>query len=430
MRTFEAEETAMAMMDLDGTLAELARLRSGSEPIVTLYLDVRWRDEQRREQVRLFTRERSRAILGHYADGAPGRAGLARTLEKVAGLVEGLTAQAYEAARDGLALFACEALGLWRPHFFGRPFADELCADGIPHLGKLARLAAEVAPAIVVVPSRDGADVYEVRLGDLETEESVRGPVPRSDTDTFNAGTGEPGRRYEREAKNERRTEEWARRNRQAAAGEVTALFDRTPRARVILVGPARALSAFARELPERVRAAIAARVTRPRAWGSADGVRRDGVRALAEAALGRARNGGRDEVNAVVGEALRGGVAVVGPDDVVLAVNEGRVQALVVEEDFTRTGFRCDNCDALGASVEAAEVCPFCAGDLRAVPSLQEMLVARTLAGGGRVDVVPHGNKLHSYRGVAAFLRQTAPTGLRGTSPSWPTAPGANQQR
>ena len=70
--------------------------------------------------------------------------------------------------------------------------------------------------------------------------------------------------------------------------------------------------------------------------------------------------------------------------------------------------------------------MCPFCSGDLRAVQSLREALVARTLAGGGRVEVVPHANKLHSYRGVAAFLRQTAPTGLRGTSPSWPTAPGA----
>ncbi len=252
--------------------------------------------------------------------------------------------------------------------------------------------------------------------------------MPRSDSEKLNAGTGAPGRQTEREAKSERRTEEWARRNRQAAAAEVTAMFDRTPRVRLVLVGQAPTLAAFARELPERVKGAIAARVPRPREWASADGVRRDGVRALAEAALGRERNGGRSEVDAVVGEALRGGIAVVGPDDVVLAVNEGRVQALVVEDDFTRTGFRCDNCDALGASVDRAEVCPFCAGDLRAVQSLREALVARTLAGGGRVEVVPHTNKLHSYRGVAAFLRQTASTGLRGASPAGTTAPGANQ--
>lgn len=426
------------MTDLDGVLGELARLRSGSEPIVSLYLDVRWRDEQQRDRVRLSVREKSRAILAHYADGAPGREGLARTLQKIQGFVEGLTGQAYAASRDGCALFACEGLGLWRPLFFARPFKDELCADGIPHLGQLAILAERQRPAVVVVPSLDGAEVYEVRLGELDVESSVRGPVPRSDSEKFNPGSGVHGfgapgggpsrSEFEREAKNERRQEEWARRNRQAAAEEVTLLFDRTPGARVVLVGTAQTTAAFARELPERVRAAIAAKVPLPRAWSSSGGIRRSGVRELAQGILGNGDDGAAQRTEAVVGEALRGGVAVVGPEDVVLAVNQGRVHALIVEEDLERRGYSCDNCGALGADVEAAEVCPFCQGELRAVQNLREALVARTLAGGGRVEVVPHENRLHSYRGVAAYLRQTAQTGLRGASQPWPTAPGANQ--
>jgi hypothetical protein len=61
-------------------------------------------------------------------------------------------------------------------------------------------------------------------------------------------------------------------------------------------------------------------------------------------------------------------------------------------------------------------------------VHDLGEALVARTLAGGGRIDIVPRSNKLRSYRGVGAFLRQTGATGLRGGSQPWPTAPGASQ--
>ena len=416
------------MTNLDGTLTELAKLRGGSEPIVSLYLDVRWRDEQQRERVRLFVQERARQILGHYAEGTPGRDRLARTLDKVQGLVQGLTAQAYETNRDGLALFACESPALWRPLFFGRPFENELSADGVPHLGKLARLAAEVVPAIIAVPSQEGADVYEVQLGDLDVEGSLRGPLPRSDADNYNPGSAKPGRYYEREARNERRVESWAQRNRRAAAEQVTVLFDRTPRARIVLVGTAEGIAAFERELPERVLERVAARVPRPGEWDSADGIRRDGVRALADAVLGREREKEQRDVDAIIGEALRGSFGVVGPEDVVLALNEGRVHTLVIEEDFLRAGYRCDNCDALGATVDRAEVCPFCAGDLRAVPMLGETLIARTLAEGGRVEVVPHANKLHSYRGVAASLRQTAPTGLRGASPPWPSAPGANQ--
>ncbi len=416
------------MTELDGVLGELAKLRSGSEPIVSLYLDVRWNDEQQRERVRVSVRDRARAIVGHYAAGAPGKPALARTLEKISGFVEGLAAQAYEESRAGAALFAHEGLKLWRPLFFARPFAEELCADGIPHLGQLARLAERQRPAIVVVPSLEGAELFEVRLGDVGVEESVRGAVPRNDTDNFNPGTGQPRREYEREAKNERRAQAWALRYRRAAASEVTSLFDRLPGARLILVGTAEGAAAFVRELPERVEEAIAAKVPLPRAWSSSGGIRRTGVRELAQEVLGDGAEAAAREVETVVGEALRGKTAVVGPEDVVLAVNEGRVHALVVEEDFEQRGFHCDNCGALGADVESAEVCPFCAGDLRAVQNLREALVARTLAGGGRVELVPHEDRLHGYRGVAARLRQTTQTGLRGASPPGSTAPGANQ--
>lgn len=417
------------MTDLDGTLAELAKLKGGSEPIVSLYLDVRWRDEQQRERVRVFVQERSKRILGHYADGTPGRDALARTLGKVRGFAEGLAAQAYEEHRDGLALFACESLNLWRPHFFGCSFRDELSANGVPHLSKLARLALELAPAAVVVPSPDGADLYEVRFGQVESVRHIHRPLPEpEDKSQSTAGTsGTPGRRYEREDKDQRHNDTWVRRNQRLAIDELVGVVERSPRTSIVIVGTARNVAAFERELPERVQERVMARVPRPREWGASDGVRLDGVRALAERTVRESRDG-KPEVERVVGEALRGGLGVMGPEDVVLALNEGRVHTLLVEEDFDRTGFRCDNCGALGASVERAEVCPYCAGDVRAVQALREALIAKTLAEGGRVEISAHENRLHSYRGVAALLRQTTPTGLRGASPPWAPAPGASQ--
>jgi hypothetical protein len=209
----------------------------------------------------------------------------------------------------------------------------------------------------------------------------------------------------------------------------LTALFDARPGAAVVLVGTPRTLAAFERELPERVTARVVARVPRPRRWRSGGRARRDAVLAVAaDGAREAARSGADHGAEALVGEALRGGVAVVGPEDVVLAANEGRVQALVLEDDFSRTGWRCDNCDALGAKAESGEACPYCGGDLRVVRDLGEALVARALAVGGTVQVVPRARRLHGSRGVGAFLRQTAPTGLRGASPPWPAAPGADR--
>ncbi len=415
------------MNDLDRTLADLARLRSRSEPIVSLYLDVRWKDEQQRERVRVFVRERARHALSHYLPESPGREGLARTLARVEGCVAGLATQGDRAEQAGLALFACESLGLWRPLLLGHPFPSELSTDAIPHLRKLTRLSADV-PVVVVAPRQEGADVFHVRLGALELEPELRGFVPRRDAEVFDPGAGEPGRTYEREAKDERRHDAWVQKNRRAATVEVTALSDQEPEARLVLIGTSEAVAAFERELPERVRGRVAARVPRPRGWEVGDGAKRERVKVLAEAALGRAEADDKRAVDRVVGEALRGGLAVLGPDDVVLALNEGRVHTLVLEEDFRLTGWQCENCGAIGEDAESAEVCPFCRGDLYVVRDLGEALVARALAGGGRVEMVQHASKLHGFRGVGAFLRQRVPTGLRGGSPPWPAAPGAHQ--
>jgi hypothetical protein len=425
------------MTQLDGTLSELARLRSGSEPIVSLYLDTRWSDEQQRERVRLFVQEKVRKTLGHYTDGSPGKDGLERTCKKIQDFVAGLTGQAFESEKGGLALFACDSLGLWRTFFFSRPFRPELCTDGIPHLTQLARFADDFEPAIVVAPSQEGADIYQVSLGDLATETNLRGFVPRGGEKEQSAGMGGAmrvtggtgGRLFEREEKNERHQEEYIRKNRRAAVQQIVQLFDQNPRVHLVLVGASSVLGEFERELPDRVKESVIGRFPRPREWESSDAVRRDGVvEGAAKLVAEHEKTKEVQVIDAVVGQSLRGGLAVMGPDDVVEALNQGRVHKLVLEEDFTLTGWRCDNCDAIGANAETREVCPYCRGDVKVLQHLGEALVTRALGEGAEVEIVAHANKLHSYRGVGAFLRQTAQTGLRGTSQPWPTAPGASQ--
>jgi hypothetical protein len=415
------------MNPLDGALSRLARLHGGTEPIATLYLDLRWSDEKQRERTRLYVRERARRALAHYLPESPGRDGLVRTLDRLEALAAELSAQALEVEQSGLALFACEALALWDVRFFRRAFENELCLDAIPHLTQLARLAEDV---LVVVPSQDGADLHQVTLGAVSDEARVQGDVPRSGEGLRDAGAGRPGRQYEREKKEERRQEAFVQRSRRAAAGEVTRRLDARPRASAVLVGTAENVAAFERELPVRTRARVLTRVPRPREWESTEGARRDGVVAIADRAVAEhGRNAGARDVVAVVGEALRGGVAVVGPEDVVAALNQGRVHRLVVEADLERTGWRCERCGALGISDD--ETCPYCGEPLLSVRDLREALVARTIAGDGEVEVVPRGRRLHAYRGVGAFLRQSAPTGLsaRRAAPP-PAAPGQGSAR
>src|SRR5512142_2546267 len=232
------------MTVLDGTLAELARMRSGDEPIVSLYLDIRWGDEQQRERVRLFVQDRVRKTLSQYPEGSPGREGLARTLHRLQQYVAGLTAQEQEPGKNGVALFASEALQLWRTHFFRRSFQNELCTDHIPHLAQLARLADDHEPAIVIVPDSNGADIYQVLLGDLAVEERLRGVVPRREAEELNPIAAQHGRQLERVEKDVRHSAAFVQKNRRRAAEQAAGLFDRVPGTHVVLVGTAENLAA------------------------------------------------------------------------------------------------------------------------------------------------------------------------------------------
>jgi peptide subunit release factor 1 (eRF1) len=412
----------MTDLELRRSLADLCELRSDAEPIVTLYLDTSWTDEKQRERSRLYVQEAVRQAVDHHS-AHPQLNALRRTLGRIAHLAAERHGQTTDGAGRGLAVFACESLGLFRVLESPRPFRCELCVDGRPHLVQLARLLDDVEPAIVAFVHERGAQIYEVALGAIVSEATIEGADPRGlgqggrirggASASPNGASG--GASYEREQKNQRHVDEVIHRVRREAAELLRQLWERDPRAHIVFVGTSEKVAAFERDLPERMREKVLARLPRPPstgAWTGGGGVS-EVLASVVEKIAEHERAAETKQVEHAIGEAMRGGLAVLGPEDVVLAVNERRVHRLILEEDFQRSGWRCRNCGALGMNHD--EVCSFCQGALARVDALGEELVGRVLAEDGEVEVVAHTNRLHSYRGVAALLRQAKPKGLSG---------------
>jgi hypothetical protein len=408
--------------DLRRALAELCELRSDAEPIVTLYLDTSWTDEKQRERARVYVQEAVKKAVDQHA-AHPQLDALRRTLGRVAQAAADRTGRP-DGGNRGLAVFACEALGLWRVLDVPRPFRNELCVDGRPHLLQLARLADDVEPAIIAFVHAGGVHVYEVALGVVVNEATIERAVPRrhasgafhgDDSAPHGLAHGPSAKLFERAGKNERHVEEVVDRTWREGADVLRSMWERDPHAQVVLVGTSEVVAGFERHLPDRMRERILARLPRPpgrESWrgnGQQKAVVEEVVAKLGE----HERKAEAEAVEHAVGEALRGGMAVLGPDDVVLAVNERRVHRLILEEDFERSGWRCRNCGALGMTHD--EVCSFCEGPLARVAALGEELMGRVLANDGEVEVVAHTNRLHSYAGVAALLRQAKARGLSG---------------
>ena len=413
----------MTEPELKRALAELAQVRSDAEPIVSLYLDAHWSDEKQRERARLYVQDAIRQALDRHK-AHPQLEALRRTLGRIAAAVAQDIEQAGEPQpHQGSAVFACEALGLWRVLLAARPFQSMLCVDGRPHLLQLARLADDVEPAIIAFVEDHGAHLYEVALGAIVNEATIERPVPRRHGEGGRVPGGAvpspPGTRggafsrVERERKSQRHLEEVLGRVRREAAELLRQVWERDQRANLVLVGTSEKVAAFERELPERMRAKVLARLPRPPGKPSQGNGKAELLGQVVEKVIAHERAAKAHQVEHAIGEAMRGGLAVLGAEDVVLAVNERRVQRLILEEHFERSGWRCRNCEALGTNHD--EVCSFCQGPLARVDSLGEELVGRILAEDGEIEVVAHDTRLHAYHGVAALLRQARANGLAG---------------
>lgn len=376
---------------IDTALQELAGIRSDRDPIVTLYLDTRWSDQSQRDRIRLFVQDKLRwardQVLGEHVEA------FQKTLDRVDRYVDDLCRQVVEPDAHGMAIFACEGLNLFRTMAFGQSYQNQFSISETPHLLQLARFADDYEPVIVAVVDGGGAWVFETAVGAVVADARIQHESPKG-----HKMGGWSQFRFQRRIRHQ------IERNHREAAQHVAFLFDQSPESHLVLVGPERVVAAFEKVLPERVLDRLLTRLPNPRDLGAGDGKVRDQVMLrVVDELLAHERELESRSVEVVTGEALAGGLAVLGPQDVVLAANEGRIHRLLIEDGFSQSGWRCGNCDAIGMGAIAS--CGYCGHDVGTV-DLGEELARRVIGSDGEVDVVDPQARLHHYYGIAAVLR------------------------
>ncbi|MHB8417189.1 MAG: baeRF10 domain-containing protein [Myxococcales bacterium] len=374
-------------MEVAAELLELARIEADpAQPVASLYLDTRWSDEQQRRKVRLFVHERCRGA----AAALSGRSAIDRSALATLDRVEARASELIEApdAVAGFALFASSARGLWKEIPSRLPFGPAFAFGPEPLLLPLARLAEARDPILVAVVGHREVVLSETSVGELpsRTELHFQYPGTHRRTEWFH------GRRFYAVVGYQRRQ------NRLDAARAIAAACERSPHARLVLAGPADQVAALRDSLPDRLRARMLPDLRLRHPTPEAETLR------LALAAL---RDEGRADAlrraEAAVDAALAGGRAVLGPWDVVLAVQEGRVHELFLDRARELPGWHCKGCDAIGTHAEAG--CPYCGGATE-TRDLAEEISRRVLLGAGDVHVVDGNVRFARYSGVAAHQR------------------------
>ncbi len=98
------------------------------------------------------------------------------------------------------------------------------------------------------------------------------------------------------------------------------------------------------------------------------------------------------------------GGRAVGGVEDTLRALNERRVEKLLLAPDFDGQAHRCPSCGLLTSEADGS--CPADGSALEDVEHLREAAVEAALAQDAEVMVIRHHADLGPFRGVGALLR------------------------
>ena len=347
-----------------------------------------------------------RSFLTYYFSGAEGANGLANRAAKARDLVEedapdalpafdaslarleALAGEADDSAAAGLCLMACDALDIQRGYELTVAVDPAFRAARGPNLRQLAELQDEYEQFLLVAADNDGTRILQVAGAVAEGAESVKGGVKNR----VKKG-GWSQQRYARKRQGQ------LHRYAAEVAEQLAELVRDRDHDRIVLLGSDETVQQIERELPDRLKQKVIADESFDLHRAEADLVE-EGLRLFQkeerreEAALWKQ----------IKNEALSGGMGALGPEDVLKALQTGRVDDLAVDHDAQLDGSRCAACTT--AFTEVHETCPLCdSGDVTPIKLVEELvrLAEQTDA---HVEFVQDVPGLKKQGGVAALLR------------------------
>ncbi|MBN1666693.1 MAG: hypothetical protein JW862_06380 [Anaerolineales bacterium] len=295
-----------------------------------------------------------------------------------------------------VAIFSCAAQDFLRAYPIAVSVRSRVRISDRPHVKPLADLLDSYGGYGVALVDKQGARFFSFHMGALKEQEGVLGESVRRSK--HGGGSRSAGRRGG-EAGQTNLNEEITDRNMKEAAEFAAHFFSENNIRRVLIGGTEDNITVFRSHLPKSWQSLIVG--TFPISMTAAH------TEVLQRALkVGKASELQREArlVELIVTSAAKGRAGVVGLDETLSAIQDGRAQTLVVQEGFRQPGYRCQGCDHITA--QDLEVCPFCGGSFTRIPDAVDLAVRKMLQNGGEVDVLHENEVLEKHGNIGALLR------------------------
>lgn len=351
-------------------LKPLLNLSLPTPAVLSAYLDIS-PEEVAGNKVRLRLRDMARAWLGSIQDKQE-----RRLFEQELARVENYLA--YELSEPGrtLVVFSSQPANLWQTFHVPARIRTRVVWDERPYLRPLLTVMDEYERYGVVVTSREEARFFLFYMGEIAEY-------------SFALHDYVPGRHKQggwAQMRFQRHVDDHALQHFRTTADIAVRLGERDNWQRLVLMGTEENVARVREYLPkswqERVAGEIPASV--------ADNINtiRDKVMAVEQEVERRIE---AERVEQVITAAEKGQNGVLGYADVLLAVQQQRVDLLVVPEALEHPGWECTSCGGLVADILAKppDACPYCGGGLKVVEDVVDLAMQKVLDAGGTVEIL-----------------------------------------
>lgn len=367
------------------TVRELASLDAAGALVVTLTLDCDGRRFPRKGdyETHLQNLLRNARIELERTDAPRDAARAAREdLDRIHRFV---TREFERRDARGLAIFACEPLGLWRTYRLPRAIGSRIVLDRHPHVLRLEEMLSRDERLVTAMIARDRARLFATRLGQTAERGEVSDAVPgRHDQGGWS------------QARFQRHIGELAQHHYRNIIEALISLGKREPFDRLVLAGPEDSVADFEKALPPALADKVAARLSLP-----ASATTREVHEAATAAAEALERDRAAELAARVREEAAAGRLGVTGVEPTLSALVRSRADVLVLAGDGAVVpGHRCPGC---GHLAQRDGECPVCGTAMKAVEDLLEEMVDEAVRRGCRVVTARPGS---IPEGIGALLR------------------------
>ena len=301
----------------------------------------------------------------------------------------------YDWAGRSVAIFSDQSKQFFKVFPLAVPVADLVHTGLRPNVRPIAGLLDSYGGYGVVLIDKQGARLFHFHLGQLVEQEGVLGDSVRQ------VKTGSPGVRGMRggKASQTRGTDETIERNMRDVMEFATKFFEVKHIRRILLSGTDDNIALFRSYLPKMWLSLVVG--TFPASMG-------DSHQEILNRTLEVGQKAEKDRENKLIEklitQASKQAGAILGVEPTLQALNEGRVQTLVIQQGFKIPGFRCPDCNIITSLTEI--VCKECDSEAIGVEDVIATAVSLTLKTGGEVDVVHDQPEFEKAGNIGAFLR------------------------